>query len=82
MAYAASREVFGRKIGANQGVQFPLAKAYAATEAAALMVQRAAALFDEQRPCGPEANMAKYLGRRPPREQRRGRAWSDAAPRM
>ena len=81
-SYAASREVFGRKIGANQGVQFPLAKAYAAMEAAALMVQRAAAIFDKHRPCGPEANMAKYLGTHPP-ECCLGdaSAQSDAAPR-
>ena len=60
--YASSRQVFGRKIGANQGVQFPLARAYAATEAAALMVQQAADLYDAGAPCGPEANMAKLLG--------------------
>jgi alkylation response protein AidB-like acyl-CoA dehydrogenase len=59
--YANSRVVFGRPIGQNQGVQFPIARAYAATEAAALMVKKAAALFDAGRPCGPEANMAKLL---------------------
>ena len=60
-AYAREREVFGRPIGANQGVQFPLAKCYAETEAAALMVERAALLFDANEPCGAEANMAKML---------------------
>jgi alkylation response protein AidB-like acyl-CoA dehydrogenase len=60
-AYAAEREVFGRPIGRNQGIQFPIARCYAETEAASLMVDRAAALFDEGEPCGPEANMAKLL---------------------
>ncbi len=60
-AYARERTVFGRPIGANQGIQFPLARAYAATEAADLMVRKAAALFDAARPCGAEANMAKLL---------------------
>ena len=60
-AYARERVVFGRPIGRNQGVQFPIARAYAATEAAALMVERAAALFDDGAPCGAEANMAKLL---------------------
>jgi acyl-CoA dehydrogenase len=59
--YARERIVFGRPIGQNQGVQFPLAKAHAATEAADLMRWRAARLFDAGRACGPEANMAKYL---------------------
>ena len=59
--YANEREVFGRPIGRNQGVQFPIARAHAATEAADLMVQKAAALFDDGEPCGPEANMAKLL---------------------
>lgn len=59
--YASEREVFGRPIGRNQGVQFPLARAYAQTEAAALMVAKAAALFDGARTCGAEANMAKLL---------------------
>ncbi|MEL6316670.1 MAG: acyl-CoA dehydrogenase family protein [Pseudomonadota bacterium] len=59
--YAGEREVFGRPIGRNQGVQFPIAKAYAATEAADLMVRKAAALFDAGEKIGPEANMAKYL---------------------
>jgi alkylation response protein AidB-like acyl-CoA dehydrogenase len=60
-AYARERVVFGRPIGENQGVQFPIARAYAQTEAAALMVANAARLFDEDRPCGAEANMAKLL---------------------
>ena len=60
-AYAKERKVFGRPIGQNQGVQFPIAKAYAQTEAANLMVERAAALFDAGLPCGPAANMAKLL---------------------
>ena len=59
--YARERVVFGRPIGANQGVAFPLAEAHAQTEAAALMVDKAARLFDAGRPCGPEANMAKML---------------------
>jgi acyl-CoA dehydrogenase len=61
VTYASGREVFGRAIGQNQGVQFPIAKAYAASEAANLMVQKAARLFDAGRSIGPEANMAKYL---------------------
>lgn len=60
-AYARERAVFGRPIGQNQGVQFPIAEAYAETEAAALMVDKAARLFDEGRAIGPEANMAKLL---------------------
>jgi acyl-CoA dehydrogenase len=59
--YAKERVVFGRPIGQNQGVQFPLARAYANVEAAALMVAQAAHLFDSQQPCGPQANMAKLL---------------------
>jgi acyl-CoA dehydrogenase len=59
--YASERVVFGRPIGANQGVQFPLAKAYTAVRAAELMRDRAADLFDRGEKCGPEANMAKYL---------------------
>jgi acyl-CoA dehydrogenase len=59
--YAKSRVVFGRPIGQNQGVQFPIARAYAASEAAALMVERAAALYERGEPCGKEANMAKLL---------------------
>jgi alkylation response protein AidB-like acyl-CoA dehydrogenase len=61
-AYASERVVFGRPIGANQGVQFPIAQAHAALEAADLMRYKAAWLFEQGRPCGPEANMAKYLG--------------------
>jgi acyl-CoA dehydrogenase len=59
--YATNRVVFERPIGANQGVQFPLASAYAHLEAASLMCQKAAHLFDTGQPCGPEANMAKLL---------------------
>ncbi len=59
--YASERVVFGRPIGANQGVQFPIARAHAALEAADLMRWKAAWLFDQALPCGPEANMAKYL---------------------
>lgn len=60
-SYASSRVVFGRPIGANQGVQFPIAHAYAQIEAADLLRFRAAALFDSGQPCGAEANMAKLL---------------------
>jgi len=59
--YACERIVFGRPIGQNQGIQFPIAKAYAHVEAADLMRIRAAELFDKGQPCGPEANMAKLL---------------------
>jgi len=59
--YAGSREVFGRAIGMNQGIQFPIARAYANMRAAELMTQRAAELFDGGDPCGAEANMAKLL---------------------
>ena len=59
--YASSREVFGRPIGQNQGIQFPIARAYAEMEAAALMVDRAAKLFDNGISCGAEANIAKLL---------------------
>ena len=59
--YAREREVFGRPIGQNQGVQFPLARAYIQTEAAAGMVDRAAQLFDAGKRPGSEANMAKLL---------------------
>jgi len=58
-AYAKDRQVFGRPIGQNQGVQFPIARAYVQMTAAALMVDRAAALFEAGQPCGTEANMAK-----------------------
>jgi acyl-CoA dehydrogenase len=60
-AYARDRVVFDRPIGANQGVQFPIAKAYAAVEAADLMRYRAAQLYDAGEPSGTEANLAKYL---------------------
>jgi acyl-CoA dehydrogenase len=59
--YAKDRVVFGRPIGQNQGIQFPLARAYANVEAASLMVEKAATLFDSHQPCGPQANMAKLL---------------------
>ncbi|MBV9114635.1 MAG: acyl-CoA/acyl-ACP dehydrogenase [Hyphomicrobiales bacterium] len=59
--YANERRVFERPIGQNQGVQFPLARAYAELEAADLMCRRAAALFDAGRPCGADANIAKLL---------------------
>jgi acyl-CoA dehydrogenase len=59
--YAKERVVFDRPIGANQGVQFPIAQAYIETEAANLMRWRACALFDAGERCGAEANMAKYL---------------------
>ena len=58
---AKEREVFGRPIGQNQGVQFPIARAHVHVEAADLMRFRAAALFDRDAPCGAEANMAKLL---------------------
>ncbi|HET7874298.1 MAG TPA: acyl-CoA dehydrogenase family protein [Methylomirabilota bacterium] len=61
VAYAAQRVIFGKPIGANQGVQFPIAKAHMAVEAADLMRTKAAKLFDAGMPCGPEANMAKFL---------------------
>ena len=60
-ARAKEREVFGRPLGKNQGVQFPIARAYASVEAATLMVGRAASLFDRGEPCGAEANLAKLL---------------------
>ncbi len=60
-AYAKEREVFGRQIGQNQGIAFPLARALAQTEAADLMARKAASLFDAGLACGPEANMAKLL---------------------
>jgi acyl-CoA dehydrogenase len=61
VAYANERQVFGRPIGQNQGVQFPLARAYADLEAADMICRRAAALFQAGRPCGADANMAKLL---------------------
>jgi len=59
--YANERVVFDRPIGKNQAVQFPIAESYIETEAASLMRFRACELYDAQRPCGAEANMAKYL---------------------
>src|SRR5690242_13336287 len=61
VAYANERVVFDRPIGANQGVQFPIAEAYIELEAANLMRFRACELFDAGEPCGAEANMAKHL---------------------
>jgi acyl-CoA dehydrogenase len=59
--YVKDRVVFGRPIGQNQGVQFPIAEAYIEVEAANLMRWKACELFDAHKPCGAEANMAKYL---------------------
>jgi acyl-CoA dehydrogenase len=59
--YASERVVFGRPIGANQGVQFPLARCHMAMASANLMRWKAAWLYDNARPAGAEANMAKYL---------------------
>ena len=59
--YATERVVFDRPIGANQGVQFPIARAHINIEAATLLRNRAATMFDRGQPCGPEANMTKYL---------------------
>jgi len=59
--YASERKIFGGPIGQNQGVQFPIARAYAEIEAAELMARKAAALFEAGQPCGAEANMAKML---------------------
>jgi acyl-CoA dehydrogenase len=61
VAYANERRVFGRPIGQNQGIQFPIARAYANLRAAALMVEKAASLFDANEDCAEEANMAKLL---------------------
>ncbi|MDO8377464.1 acyl-CoA dehydrogenase family protein [Phenylobacterium sp.] len=60
-AYARDREVFGRPIGQNQGVQFPIARAHVQMTAASLMVDKAATMFDAGEPCGTEANMAKLV---------------------
>jgi acyl-CoA dehydrogenase len=60
-AYAGQREVFGRPIGKNQGIQFPIARAYIGMRAAELMVREAAALYEAGKDCGAEANMAKHL---------------------
>ena len=59
--YACEREVFGRPIGQNQSIQHPLAESWMELEAAQLMAMKAAWLYDNQQPCGPEANGAKYL---------------------
>jgi len=59
--YVSGRKVFGRPIGQNQGVQFPIAEAFIEVEAANLMRWRACSLYDAGQPCGTEANMAKYL---------------------
>jgi alkylation response protein AidB-like acyl-CoA dehydrogenase len=59
--YASSRIIFDRPIGQNQGVQFPIARAHAETEAAALLIRKGAALFEAGLPCGDEANMGKLL---------------------
>ena len=59
--YANERVVFGRPIGQNQGIQFPIAEAYMGIEAANLMRYKAAARFDQKKHCGAEANMAKHL---------------------
>ena len=61
VAYANEREVFGAPIGKNQGIQFPIARAYAQVRAADMMVRRAAALFDDGKECGEDANIAKML---------------------
>ena len=61
-AYARERVVFGRPIGQNQGVQFPIARAYAQMRAAELMVREAALLYEAGRDCGAEANLAKLIG--------------------
>jgi acyl-CoA dehydrogenase len=60
-AYAGERQVFGRPIGANQGVQFPIARAHMALEAADLMRWKACRLYERGEPCGAEANMTKFL---------------------
>ncbi len=60
-AYAKERSIFGRPIGQNQGIQFPIAKAYAQMRAAELMVHEAASLYEQGKDCGAEANMAKML---------------------
>ena len=61
VAYAKQRIVFDRPIGRNQGIQFPIARAHAETEAADLLLRKAAALFEAGLPCGDDANMAKML---------------------
>ncbi|GAK04327.1 acyl-CoA dehydrogenase [Geomicrobium sp. JCM 19037] len=59
--YANEREVFNRKIGTNQGIQFPISKSYANVKAAEAIRDQAALKFDDNQKCGEEANMAKYL---------------------
>lgn len=59
--YAGSRKVYGRPIGQNQGIQFPLADSHARLNAAELATRAAADLYDERKPCGPQAAVAKYL---------------------
>jgi acyl-CoA dehydrogenase len=59
--YAKDRQVFGRPIGQNQGIQFPIARAYAELRAADLLVRKGCELFDAGQPCGPEANMGKLM---------------------
>ena len=61
LSLAKEREVFGRPIGKNQGIQFPLAESFAKLETAELMVQKAASLYDRGQQCGKEANIAKYM---------------------
>jgi acyl-CoA dehydrogenase len=61
VGYAKERVVFGHPIGQYQGIQFPLAKAYAEMQGAEIMARKAAAMFDAGQPCGAEANMAKHL---------------------
>lgn len=63
-AYARERVVFGRPIGQNQGIQHPLAESWAFLESAFWMTMRAASLYDSKKPCGAEANAAKFLGAR------------------
>ena len=60
-SYANERRIFERPIGQNQGIQFPIARAHANTEAADLMLQKAIQLFDSGKPCGNEVNIAKLL---------------------
>ena len=60
-AYAKERQVFGRPIGANQGIQFPISRAYANMRAAELMVREALTIYESGENCGAEANMAKML---------------------
>ena len=59
--YANERRVFGRPIGQNQGIQFPIAKAYMQMRAAEMMVKEAGSMYEQGKDCGPEANMAKQL---------------------